>query len=568
MESLAQVICDTDSEEEAPGEADTTEDEVIEENEHNSNSEQEVSDSDITEKESTEKGNQYMGRDKKTIWHRSSMASKFSKTRKQNLIKILPGPKQCARDITDEMNAFTKIFSDDMIEHIVQCTNLEIARIRPNYDRQRDAKDTTKTEILAFIGLLLLSGSKKQNHTHYLELWTNDGTGSEVFRACMSYQRFLFLLSVIRFDDKNSRNERKKIDKLAAIRFIIDNFVNNCKRNYSMGEFLTIDEMLISFRGRCSFVQYIPNKPAKYGLKVFVLCDAKTFYVGNLEVYCGKQPDGQYSQANTPTAIVHRLLGEVKGSRRNLTCDNWYSSYPLARELLQDQITMIGTLKKNKRELPIEFLPSKNRVVGSSIFGFQKDVTIVSYVPRKNRSVTLISTIHNNSAIDTDTNKPEIIIDYNSTKGGVDTLDKMCNTYSVCRRTRRWPLVIFFQLLNIAGINSQILYNGTHASSPHKYRRNFLKVLSLSLMKPHLSDRAAITTLPTHIRYFLSKFRATQAETDEEPPAKIRARCFICGRKKNRVTTITCNNCNRSVCKEHMDNVVTCHNCKASDFSE
>ena len=49
-----------------------------------------------------------------------------------------------------------KIISDDIIEHIVQCTNLEIARVGPNYDRQRDAKDTTKTEIVAFIGLLLL----------------------------------------------------------------------------------------------------------------------------------------------------------------------------------------------------------------------------------------------------------------------------------------------------------------------------------------------------------------------------------------------------------------------------
>ena len=45
--------------------ADTSEDEVIEPNEHNSVSEQEVSDSDNLEKESTEKGEQYVGRDKK-----------------------------------------------------------------------------------------------------------------------------------------------------------------------------------------------------------------------------------------------------------------------------------------------------------------------------------------------------------------------------------------------------------------------------------------------------------------------------------------------------------------------
>lgn len=272
--------------------------------------------------------------------------SKSSKHKIKNIIKILPGPKQCARDITDEMSAFSKIFDDEMIEHIIQCTNLEISRVRPNFDRERDAKDVTKTEMLAFIGLLFLSGCKKQNHTNFLELWTKDGTGSEIFRACMSYQRFLFLLANIRFDDKSTRNERKKTDKLAAVRFIMDKFVHNCGKNYSLGEFMTIDEMLIAFRGRCSFVQYIPNKPDKYGLKVFVLCDAKTFYVSKLELYPGKQPEGQYNQSNTPTAIVHRLLEEQKGSSRNLTCDNWYSSYSLALELLRNKITFIGTLKK------------------------------------------------------------------------------------------------------------------------------------------------------------------------------------------------------------------------------
>lgn len=579
LEAIAQVICDTDSEEEVGGDGDISEEhEVIEEDKHNSNSEQEISepeDKDVDDQNSdsedvplsvlaASKGGQYVGKDKKTIWYKNP-TSKSTKPKTKNIIKILPGPKQCARDITNEMSAFLKIFDDEMIEHIIQCTNLEILKVRQNFGRERDAKDVTKTEILAFIGLLFLSGCKKQNHTHFLELWTKDGTGSEIFRACMSYQRFLFLLANIRFDDKETRNERKKEDKLAAVRFILDKFVDNCERNYSLGECMTIDEMLIAFRGRCSFIQYIPNKPAKYGLKVFVLCDAKTFYVTKIELYCGTQPDGQYNQSNTPTAIVHRLLKEQKGSNRNLTCDNWYSSYPLALELLQDKITFIGTLKKNKRELPIELLPNKDRLVGSSIFGFQKDVTIVSNVRKQNKCVILISTMHDDAAIDPDTNKPEIILDYNITKGGVDTVDKMCNTYSVGRRTRRWPLAFVFQLLNIAGINSQILYNASNPNCSYKYRRLFLKTLSLSLMRPHLSERAAIVTLPIDIKYFLSRYREAQPDTVEEPPRKIRGRCFICGRKKNRVTTITCSTCHELVCKEHSNNVITCHKCKEGE---
>ncbi|CAH2005995.1 unnamed protein product [Acanthoscelides obtectus] len=247
LAAIAQVICDTDTEEEVGGEGDSDGSEQVEEEAHNSDSEQEISkleevdevDVDQSSSDSEDillsvlaanKQDKYIGKDKKTIWYKNYPMSKSSKSKIKNIIKILPGPKQCARDITDETSAFSKIFDDEMIEHIIHCTNLEISRVRENYDRERDAKDVTKTEMLAFIGLLFLSGSKKQNHTHFLELWTKDGTGSEIFRACMSYQRFLFLLANIRFDDKTTRHERKKIDKLAAVRYVLDKFVSNCKK--------------------------------------------------------------------------------------------------------------------------------------------------------------------------------------------------------------------------------------------------------------------------------------------------------------------------------------------------
>lgn len=36
-----------------------------------------------------------------------------------------------------------------------------------------------------------------------------------------------------------------------------------------------------------------------------------------------------------------RYNDNVTGSNRNLTCDNWYTSYPLANELLKKQTTLI-----------------------------------------------------------------------------------------------------------------------------------------------------------------------------------------------------------------------------------
>ena len=82
-------------------------------------------------------------------------------------------------------NDFEKLFRD------------EIENMRA-FGKSKDANKIQKTE--SFMCLLLLAGTKNQNHTHFHELWTKDGTQSEVFRACMSYDRFLFLLAVVRFD--------------------------------------------------------------------------------------------------------------------------------------------------------------------------------------------------------------------------------------------------------------------------------------------------------------------------------------------------------------------------------
>jgi hypothetical protein len=79
-------------------------------------------------------------------------------------------------------------------------------------------------------------------------------------------------------------------------------------------------------------------------------------------------------------------------------------------------------LRCNKIEIPASFLKSNSRTVESSLFAFKDYLTLTSYVPKKNKSVILISTNHHKGDIDIKTNKPEIIIEYNSYKGIVRKL--------------------------------------------------------------------------------------------------------------------------------------------------
>lgn len=83
-----------------------------------------------------------------------------------------------------------------------------------------------------------------------------DGTGMEVFRDTMCRNRFVFLLQNLRFDSAATRSERIKIDRLAPIRIIFEQFVKNSQDVYLPYENLTLDEELVAFRGCCGFRQY------------------------------------------------------------------------------------------------------------------------------------------------------------------------------------------------------------------------------------------------------------------------------------------------------------------------
>lgn len=247
------------------------EEEVINESEHDSSSELSGEEQVENDDESEQENRFYVGHDKTTKWRKTSIVARTAKTMACNIIKILPGPKKLSRVIDSEVDAFLQIFSVDIFEEILRCTNVYIDSIKEKFQRDRDAKYVSMNELQAFLGLLILSGVKTAGHTSFLELWNTDGSGIEVFRACMSSKRFLFLLRTIRFDDVHTRTQRRETDKLAPIRFVLDKFIDNCKNAYCLSEFVTIDEMLVPFRGRCGFIQYIPNKPAKYGLKIFAL---------------------------------------------------------------------------------------------------------------------------------------------------------------------------------------------------------------------------------------------------------------------------------------------------------
>lgn len=170
--------------------------------------------------------------------------------------------------------------------------------------------------------------------------------------------------------------------------------------------------------------------------------------------------------------------------------------------------------------------------------------------------------MHNDAAIDVSTSeakKPEIITFYNLTKGAVDVVDEMSATYSTARISNRWPMTVFFSILNTAAINARILL--LSAKSPQmQYRKRslFLKNLALELLKEHVRKRNLQPALPCKLPEKLDN------DCSEAPPTKkqkcSRKRCHICPSKIDRKSQVSCDKCSKNVCGEH--STIICRICQ------
>ena len=110
-----------------------------------------------------------------------------------------------------------------------------------------------------------------------------------ILSSLMSGRRFELLLRYIHLSDSRKQPPRgdPDYDKLYKIRPFLDAVVSQFKSVYSPKQNVSIDESIIGFKGRLSFVQYMPKKPTKWGIKSWVLAESDSGYVWNMKVYTG-----------------------------------------------------------------------------------------------------------------------------------------------------------------------------------------------------------------------------------------------------------------------------------------
>ncbi|KAG5877966.1 hypothetical protein JTB14_015615 [Gonioctena quinquepunctata] len=116
---------------------------------------------------------------------------------------------------------------------------------------------------------------------------------------------------------------------------------------------------------------------------------------------------------------------------------------------------------------------------------------------------------------------------------------------------------MFFTLLNIASINSKIIYEEN--TKANIIRRNFLEDIYSSLTKDYILQRLQEGRIAKDMRAAACRIADIREESLLGPVRNTPGRCQFCSSKKNRKTLSSCHTCRKPICLEHT--VKTCYNC-------
>ncbi|KAK9727597.1 Transposase IS4 [Popillia japonica] len=151
--------------------------------------------------------------------------------RAENIISQLPGVKRSARDKKSPLECFLIFIDEQMLDGMVKWTNQQIEEKTHEWDMSPYYQPTNSVELKAVLGLLYLVRVFRNKHRLLKDFWKTDGAGLKIFRVTMAPRRFEFLLTCLRFANKENRTQRREMDKWATIRSIVEKFTDNSSDN-------------------------------------------------------------------------------------------------------------------------------------------------------------------------------------------------------------------------------------------------------------------------------------------------------------------------------------------------
>lgn len=326
---------------------------------------------------------------RKLIWKKTNMKFDESKITFQGNCDL--GPEILHLD--SPYTCFSYFFTEDFMKSIVEETNLYATQQNPQKSTAYNISDLRK-----FFGVLIYMSVQ---HFPSTRSYWSPKYGYEPIYSVMTNNRFEEIKKSLHF---NNNDNHKAIgepgrDRLFKIRPVIDE-LNSKFSSIAMEQRLSIDEQMCATKVAHFLKQYLPNKPHKWGFKLFVLCSLQGFAY-QFELYAGQdltnKPDNEPDLGATSNVVLRLARGIPRHVNHIIYYDNFYTAVPLVYYLATQGIHSVGTVQQNR--IPNSKLPDKKQLIRTSTpRGFHEermttfqgvDMSVVTW--KDNKVVTLLS---------------------------------------------------------------------------------------------------------------------------------------------------------------------------------
>ena len=351
-------------------------------------------------------------------------------------------------DTSSPIDCLMTLLTVDIVDDLVRNINEYVAEKIMKYTPMRKAspfsrwEDITREDFFRFLSVVIAMGLTPKGDVK--DYWsTTPHKYTPWFGLAFSRTKFLLIFQSMLHAAQPDAQGKAKIEPF------ISALLGRFQAAFYPYENVSIDEMVIGFKGRFHAKQYNSKKPKKYHIKTFGICDSITGYCYDLFVYYGA--DTAYVPEADPNSqaaikVFANLLRNLNG-KHHIFADRFYSSLPLVTFLQSKNLNYTGTVDARRVGLPPQLKETETQV-GSPRWFLHDDMQVmcVSWKDSKSKKPCVALSTFGSSTYVTrqeglrpDVVKPSIIHSYNQMMNGCDRMDQLVAYYGGhSRKTMKW----------------------------------------------------------------------------------------------------------------------------------
>uniref|UniRef100_A0A3B3QTZ4 PiggyBac transposable element-derived protein domain-containing protein n=1 Tax=Paramormyrops kingsleyae TaxID=1676925 RepID=A0A3B3QTZ4_9TELE len=459
---------------------------------------------------------------------------------------------------------FKTLFTDEMIEHIVQHTNLYSAQ------ELRDPIKTSPVEIESFLAILIFMGVF--SYPAMEDYWHHESRFNMI-ADIMPRKRFKLLHRFIHFNDNYQFNNSP--DRFYKIRPLFEMLREQCLLIPSTYKH-SVDEVMVAYKGKGAGTlrQYIANKPDKWGFKLFCRASSSGI-IHDLLLYQGASTffnvalSEQEQELPLGAKLVTTLCKTIKEPQLSVVfCHNYFTSFDLIHNLHANLgVKCIGTVRSNRMGGASLMTDKELMKNGCGAYDYRSAEGVIAVKWFDDKCVNLMSNAcgikplstvkrwskeaHAEVAVPC----PSLIHAYNQHMGGIDLFDMLVHMYKTPTKSRRWYFPLFGYILDLCISNSWLIYKRDCA---------LLNEKPISLKR----FRLAVGHCLRQVNKPASKKRYTPRPSQPQPDVRYdnyghlplhcdrRGRCNLCPKG---VSRWKCQKCNVFLCLNLHQQCFVCH---------